>query len=292
MFSRLVSGARTTFLSAPATLRCAGRSRLAFGGSLKRALKWRGGSVGVATDYQHDAISSSGGFIKPQQRRMSTDIKNESEKPRVLFVLGGPGSGKGTQCQKMAGSFPFMHLSAGELLRAERDRKDSEVGDLINRYITEGKIVPVDITVSLLKAEMERGQQDGKRWFLIDGFPRSHENLRGWSDVIGDWANVVGVIFLDCPEEEMERRILHRAQTEGRNDDNLATVKKRFRTYEAETMPVIDHYRSEKKLFTVSACGNMEEVCERVETLVKSLTDFTERDFSETDRGSPAPPTA
>jgi len=205
-----------------------------------------------------------------QSARVDTDEK----KPRVLFVLGGPGSGKGTQCKIMADSFSLHHLSAGDLLRAERDREGSKVGELINNYITEGQIVPVEITVSLLKGAMEqriKDSVDSDSMFLIDGFPRSHENLRGWGSVIGDWADVVGVIFLDCPEDEMEKRILKRAETEGRNDDNLHTIKKRFHTYVADTMPVIEHYRNENKLFTIPADGDRDSVASAIESLVTRL---------------------
>mmetsp|Transcript_34010 Transcript_34010/g.55194 ORF Transcript_34010/g.55194 Transcript_34010/m.55194 type:complete len:341 (-) Transcript_34010:306-1328(-) len=251
--------------------------------SIKRALRWRGGSIGMTADYRSDETkpkwvmdeAKEGRANKAGEEAAAAEMEAEL-KPRVLFVLGGPGSGKGTQCKKMATTFPFMHLSAGDLLRAERDRVGSKVGELINQYITEGRIVPVEITVSLLKAEMEKARDNGNSWFLIDGFPRSHENLRGWTDVIGEWADVVGVIFLDCPEDEMEKRILLRAQTEGRNDDNIQTIKKRFHTYEADTMPVIDHYRQEEKLFTVSACGDSDSVFANVKNLIKKLTDLEE----------------
>jgi UMP-CMP kinase len=76
-------------------------------------------------------------------------------KPSVIFVLGGPGSGKGTQCSKMVTDYSFVHLSAGDLLRAERDREGSELGELINSYIVEGKIVPVAITCKLIENAMK-----------------------------------------------------------------------------------------------------------------------------------------
>lgn len=87
----------------------------------------------------------------------------------MVFVLGGPGAGKGTQCALLAKRYDFCHLSAGDLLREERHRPGSECGELINEYIREGKIVPMHITIGLLKAAMER---NGRGRFLIDGFPR------------------------------------------------------------------------------------------------------------------------
>ena len=90
----------------------------------------------------------------------------------VLFVLGGPGSGKGTQCAKLVHDYGFTHLSAGDLLRAEQDRPDSEFGGMIKEYIRDGKIVPMEVTVQLLENAMtaEIGKrEDGKGRFLIDG---------------------------------------------------------------------------------------------------------------------------
>jgi UMP-CMP kinase len=96
----------------------------------------------------------------------------------TFFVLGGPGSGKGTLCKDLVRDHSFVHLSAGDLLREERD-SGSPQGDLINQLILEGKIVPVQITVNLIKKAMEQqGWSNSK--FLIDGFPRNLDNYQGW----------------------------------------------------------------------------------------------------------------
>jgi len=95
-----------------------------------------------------------------------------SDDVTVIFVLGGPGAGKGTQCQKLVSDYGFKHLSAGDLLREEQDRPGSEFGEMIKTYIKEGTIVPMEVTVQLLenamKASIESGQND-KKLFLIDG---------------------------------------------------------------------------------------------------------------------------
>lgn len=93
-----------------------------------------------------------------------------------MFVLGGPGSGKGTNCAKLVDTFGFVHLSAGDLLREER-QSGSELAEMINTYIAEGKIVPAEVTVRLLRNAMEKS---GKKKFLVDGFPRDLMNLQCW----------------------------------------------------------------------------------------------------------------
>jgi UMP-CMP kinase len=94
-----------------------------------------------------------------------------------------------------------VHLSAGDLLRAERSNAGSKHADLINTYIKEGKIVPVEITVQLILAAMDKSP--GMK-FLIDGFPRNEDNKTGWYRVAGDRAVVKSVLFYDCPLDELK----------------------------------------------------------------------------------------
>jgi UMP-CMP kinase len=125
-----------------------------------------------------------------------------------------------------------LHLSAGELLRQEAAKPDSKVGQLINEHIHAGKIVPVDVTVQLLLAEMEKSSATR---VLVDGFPRNMDNLQGWDRVVGSKVSVTGVLFLDAPEDVMVARLLSRA----RNDDAPDTIRKRLATFRNETVPVL-----------------------------------------------------
>lgn len=108
--------------------------------------------------------------------------KQGDKKPQVVFVLGGPGSGKGTQCGKLVAEFGVVHLSAGDLLRAERN-SGSSVAEEINNHIKNGSIVPVEITVGLIKKAMQAEMKKGNYLFVIDGFPRNKDNYDGWNKV-------------------------------------------------------------------------------------------------------------
>merc|ERR1719469_1077279 len=159
-------------------------------------------------------------------------IAQAETKPRVLFVLGPPGAGKGTQCAKIIENFPqWSHISAGDCLRAERNNPESKVGEQINSIIKEGKLVPSEITCGLLEKDMKALMAQGKTSFLIDGFPRSIGNVNSWEEVIGDSADVLGVLFYEANEVELEKRLVERGLTSGRSDDNIETIKKRFTTY-------------------------------------------------------------
>lgn len=196
----------------------------------------------------------------------------DAPRPKVLFVLGGPGAGKGTQCEKVVEAFPdWGHVSAGDCLRAERKNPESKDGEIINACISEGKIVPVSITVKLLQKAMAAAMKDGKRYFLIDGYPRNMDNVTGWEENVGDAAEVLGVLFYTANEAEMERRLLGRGETSGRDDDNLEVIRKRFRTYVEETMPIVEKYRAEGKVFEIDGMPAMEEVWAQTQSTVQRL---------------------
>jgi len=178
----------------------------------------------------------------------------------VLFVLGGPGAGKGTQCANLVRDYKFTHLSAGDLLRAEQDRKGSEFGDLIKSYIKDGKIVPMEVTVQLLEnamTEVVEKDKDHKGKFLIDGFPRKMDQALKFEETV---CPSKFVLFYDCPEEEMQKRLLKRGETSGRSDDNAESIKKRFKTFVETSMPVVDHFDKEGRVVKIVATKTPDEV--------------------------------
>lgn len=185
------------------------------------------------------------------------------EEVTVLFFLGGPGSGKGTQSANLVKDYGFVHLSAGDLLRAEQLREGSQYGQMIKTYITEGKIVPMEVTVNLLSNAM-RDSLDAnppapgtKARFLIDGFPRKLDQAVFFEETV---CPSELVLFLDCPEDVMEARLLKRGETSGRDDDNAESIRKRFRTFVETSMPVVDDFEAKGKVVKVKATGSVEDV--------------------------------
>ncbi|KAI9510382.1 UMP-CMP kinase [Russula earlei] len=150
----------------------------------------------------------------------------DKENATVIFVLGGPGAGKGTQCHLLVEKYNFSHLSAGDLLRAEQDRPDSQYGDLIRTCIREGTIVPMEVTIKLLENAMHAalqsksgsGWEDGKGRFLIDGFPRKMDQALKYEE---DVCTSSLVLFFTTDEG-----------TIGRDDDNIESIKKRFGVFQ------------------------------------------------------------
>ncbi|KAI9729029.1 MAG: bifunctional uridylate/adenylate kinase [Chrysothrix sp. TS-e1954] len=192
--------------------------------------------------------------MAPTQASPSTSI--------VIFVLGGPGSGKGTQCATLVKHYGFTHLSAGDLLREEQDNPDSKRGDEIKDCIKNGQIVPMEVTIALLEAAMHKAITAGKRpLFLIDGFPRKLDQAQKFEETV---CKSRFTLFMDCPEDVMQERLLDRGKTSGRSDDNAESIKKRFKTFEDQSMPVVDYYEKEDRVEKVSATGSKEHIYEKV----------------------------
>lgn len=183
----------------------------------------------------------------------------KDKKVTVVFVLGGPGSGKGTQCANIVEHFGFTHLSAGDLLRAEI-KSGSENGTMIQNMIKEGKIVPSEVTIKLLQKAM---LDTGNDRFLIDGFPRNEENRAAFENVTKIEPEFV--LFFECSEEEMEKRLLNRNQ--GRDDDNIETIRKRFKVFVESSVPVVEHYDTRGKVRKIDAARPIEEVFSTVKDI-------------------------
>ncbi|KAJ6547282.1 UMP-CMP kinase [Mycena capillaripes] len=200
-------------------------------------------------------------------------------KVTVLFVLGGPGAGKGTQCSHLVQDFGFCHLSAGDLLRAEQHREGSQFGELIQTCIKEGTIVPMEVTVKLLENAMTEalkegrsgdGWVDGRGRFLIDGFPRKMDQAIKFDE---DVCMASMVLFFSTTEEVMLSRLLERGKTSGREDDNAESIKKRFNTYKETTMPVIKHYEALGKVAEIDSSPSVEEVHQQAKAAVQKILD-------------------
>lgn len=180
----------------------------------------------------------------------------------VIFVLGGPGAGKGTQCSNLVRDYGFKHLSAGDLLREEQEREGSEFGEMIKSYIKEGKIVPQEVTIQLLENAMKATIEDsGNRKFLIDGFPRKMDQAIKFEQTV---VPSKFTLFFDCPEATMRERLLNRGKTSGRADDNEESIKKRFTTFVETSMPVVNMFENEQRVVKVDAARSPETVYEDV----------------------------
>mmetsp|Transcript_39678 Transcript_39678/g.95440 ORF Transcript_39678/g.95440 Transcript_39678/m.95440 type:complete len:452 (-) Transcript_39678:79-1434(-) len=209
---------------------------------------------------------------------------------RVIFILGGPGAGKGTQSERIVDTYKCVHLSVGDLLRTGAEREDYPHADLVKERLVQGKIVPVELSLGLLRIAMDEkaNEEDsaghGSRIFLVDGFPRNYDNVQGWMEHMPSYTAVLGALVYNCPMEVLERRIMTRAETSGRSDDNLDSARRRFDTFRTQTEPVVralervEDLQSEKNsggggqlhVVNIDATGTVEDVWKATEEAMDS----------------------
>jgi len=180
----------------------------------------------------------------PRKQIDTTPLKNA----KVVFVVGGPGSGKGTQCDKIVEKYGYTHLSSGDLLR-EEVASQSRLGKELNKIMKMGKLVPVEVVLDLVKEAMLRLHVNTKG-FLIDGYPSEVKQGILFEHEV---CPCQMVLYLEVPDDTMTQRLLYRGKTSGRVDDNEETIKKRLATFHKVTGAVLDHYEKEDKLRRVVA---------------------------------------
>lgn len=175
-----------------------------------------------------------------------------------LLLIGPPGSGKGTQGARLAERLGIEHLAAGDLLRAEVEQ-GTELGTKAAAIMQRGDLVPDDVIIALVMPRVEAAVK--VNGYLLDGFPRTVEQAveaRKLAERVD--AGPDAVIYLDVAREELMRRILARAETEDRADDNEDTVRNRLKVFDEATSPLVDYYRQRGLLHVVDADRPEDEV--------------------------------
>jgi adenylate kinase len=179
-----------------------------------------------------------------------------------VLLIGPPGSGKGTQGERLADRLGIEHLAAGDLLRAEVESR-SPVGQQVADLMQRGELVPDAIILTLLLPRVLAAVHNSG--YLLDGFPRSVEQAEAARNVAARAAiSPHMVIYLDVPREELIRRIVARAEIEGRVDDNAKTVQNRLRVFDEATSPLIEYYRNRGLLTVVDADQDADKVTEDI----------------------------
>ncbi len=187
-----------------------------------------------------------------------------------IALFGPPGSGKGTQSEKLIEKYKLSYISTGNLLRAEI-AGGSDLGKCAKSIMDAGNLVPDELIVQILEKKIKNLGKDVKG-ILFDGFPR---NLVQAYIITGLLAKLntklTAMINLEVAEEELMDRMLKRAAIEGRSDDNPETIKNRFVQYEAKTKPVADFYKEMKICYTVDGLGSIDQIFNRISKVVDQL---------------------
>lgn len=180
-----------------------------------------------------------------------------------LVLLGAPGSGKGTQGEKLVAHFGIPKISTGDALRAAV-AAGTELGKKAKAAMDAGQLVANEIVIGIVEERL--AQPDARKGFILDGFPRNTaqaEVLEGMLQRLGT-PGISKAVHLHVTDEEIVKRLLDRAIKEGRADDKEDVIRKRIEVYNAETRPLLDFYSKQGKVVTVEGVGGLEEIFNRI----------------------------
>lgn len=185
----------------------------------------------------------------------------------IFIFFGPPGVGKGTQAAKFAQKHGLKHISTGALLRQEIADK-TELGRAVKQYIDQGHLVPDLMVIKVVEEQIKDGADTPG--FVFDGFPRTIEQSETLDEMlIKNRQKIKQVISLEVDEEETTKRLLARAELEGRSDDTKEAIQNRFNIYHAMTEPILDYYHLQGKLETVDGSGSIEEVEAKIDAVAE-----------------------
>ena len=171
-----------------------------------------------------------------------------------IVLFGGPGSGKGTQSEKLIDKYGLHHISTGEVLR-DHIRKGTDLGKIAKSFIDEGQLIPDDLMIKILDSVLEEAKE--KPGVIFDGFPRTIPQAEALNELLEKRGNKLhAVVGLEVPDEELVKRMINRGKMTGRADDNEETIKKRLNVYHTQTSPLKDHYKKQNKYISID--GNKE----------------------------------
>lgn len=176
-----------------------------------------------------------------------------------LILFGPPGSGKGTQSERVVEKYGLVHLSTGNLLREEIAQK-TPLGLEAKSFMDKGQLVPDEVVIGMVDSYFDKHYE--ARGFLFDGFPRTVAQAIALDKLLElKKTEIASVLALDVTEEELVKRLLKRGETSGRSDDtNEEVIRKRFAVYSNETTPVADHYKKAKKFHSIKGEGSVDDI--------------------------------
>ena len=176
-----------------------------------------------------------------------------------IVIFGAPGSGKGTQSEKMIEKYGLGHISTGDVLR-DQIKRGTELGKTAKGYIDNGQLIPDDLLVSILADVYDSFGKEHKG-VIFDGFPRTIPQAQALKDMLAKRGHkVAAMIELDVPEDELMKRLIKRGQESGRSDDNEETIKKRLTVYHNQTSPLIEWYEKEGIHHPINGLGELDRI--------------------------------
>lgn len=185
-----------------------------------------------------------------------------------VVIFGAPGSGKGTQSELIIRKYELKHISTGEILRIEIEKR-SELGLLADEYISKGQLVPDKVIIDMLGTILDENKD--VKGFIFDGFPRTLAQGEALDKMLREKDTSVAVVLnLSVEEKELVQRLLKRGGVLGRSDDNLETIQSRLDVYHNQTEPLKEYYKKQGKLVTIKG-DTVDDVFEKITDMLNRI---------------------
>ena len=188
-----------------------------------------------------------------------------------IVIFGGPGSGKGTQSDKLISHYNLFHISTGDVLR-DHIRRGTDLGNTANSYISKGKLIPDDLMVSILEQVLIDNAQAVADGVIFDGFPRTIPQAKALNEMLQKRGNKVNIVIgLEVPDEELTERLLKRGLESGRSDDNLETIAKRLEVYHSQTAPLKAFYQNQGIYAAIKGIGTIDSIFQSIQEAIDKV---------------------
>jgi len=224
----------------------------------------------IGMDIANDFIVGYGLDYNGLGRNLNEIYKLKQRKLKNIVLFGPPGAGKGTQADVLKEKYDLVHISTGEVFRYNI-KNETELGMLAKSFMDNGDLVPDEVTIDMLKAEVEKNI-DGNG-FIFDGFPRTNSQAKALDVFLAEKGEGVnGMVALEASEDLLVERLLKRGETSGRSDDqDESKIRNRFNEYETKTAILKEYYEAQNKYFGVDGVGGIEEITERLCEVIDKL---------------------
>ena len=188
-----------------------------------------------------------------------------------IVIFGGPGSGKGTQSDKLISHYNLFHISTGDVLR-DHIRRGTDLGNTANSYISKGKLIPDDLMVSILEQVLIDNAQAVADGVIFDGFPRTIPQAKALNEMLQKRGNKVNIVIgLEVPDEELTERLLKRGLESGRSDDNRETIAKRLEVYHSQTAPLKAFCQNQGIYAAIKGIGTIASIFQSIQEAIDKV---------------------